>query len=68
MLIDALADILGDGIAEGAVRYDTPAEILAIFLLGMLRTRARDINSTPEKTDELLVNLFLNGVSLPAAK
>jgi len=70
MLINALADILLDGIAEGAVRFDIPAEVLATFLLGILRTRARDLDKTPEnmKSDELLVDLFLNGASLPTDK
>ncbi|HUV40753.1 MAG TPA: TetR/AcrR family transcriptional regulator [Sedimentisphaerales bacterium] len=68
MLVNALADILSDGIAEAAVRSDVPAEVLATLLLGMLRTRARDLGSIPDnlKSDELLVNLFLNGVSVPA--
>ncbi len=65
MLINTLADILLDGIAEGAVRSDIPAEVLAAFLLGMLRTRARELNIASEKTDKLLVDLFMNGVSLP---
>ena len=65
MLINTLVDILLDGIAEGAVRSDIPAEVLATFLLGMLRTRARDLNIASEKTDKLLVDLFMNGVSLP---
>ena len=70
MLINALADILLDGIAEGAVRFDIPAEVLATFLLGILRTRARDLDNTLEnmKSDELLVDLFLNGASLPTNK
>lgn len=70
MLVNALADILLDGIAEGAVRPDIPAEVLAAFLLGMLRTRARDLNDVPEnmKSDKVLVDLFMNGASLPAAE
>ena len=70
MLINALADILLDGIAEGTVRFDIPAEVLATFLLGILRTQARDLDNTPEnmKSDELLVDLFLNGASLPTDK
>ena len=70
MLVDALADILLEGIAEGAVRTDISAEVLATFLLGMLRTRTRDLSDAPEnmKNDRLLVELFLTGASLSADK
>lgn len=62
-LIAALAGILRKGVAEGAVRRDVPPDTLAAFLLGMLRTRARDL---PEMdgaapSHETVVDLFLRG-------
>jgi len=70
MLIDALADMLLDGIEEGAIRSDIHAEVLATFLLGMVRTQARELHTDPEnvKSYQLLVDLFLNGVSVSAEK
>lgn len=63
MLVDALADIFRDGIAAGLLRTDISAEVMATYLLGLLRTRARDLQDVPEnmKNCELLVNMFLNG-------
>lgn len=67
-LIDALANVLSEGVAEGAVRADIPVSVLATFLFGMLRTRARDLENSPENKKDyyLLVELFLNGVHLPS--
>ena len=64
-LIDALADIISEGIEEGAIRSDIAPDVLAAFLLGMLRTRARYLDDATEnmKGYQLLVDLFLNGVS-----
>ena len=64
MLVNVLADIFCDGIAEGMVRTDISAEVMATFLLGLLRTRARDLQDVPEnmKNYKLLVDMFLNGV------
>jgi AcrR family transcriptional regulator len=64
MLVNALADIFCDGIAEGMVRTDISAEVMATFLLGLLRTRARDLQGVSEnmKNCKLLVDMFLNGV------
>ncbi len=42
-LVEALSEVLRKGVAEGEIRPDVPAEVLAHFLLGMLRTRARDL-------------------------
>ncbi len=65
MLIDAVASLLSDGIEQGVIRSDMPAETMAIFLLGMLRTRARDFDKTCEdiKSYEIVVDIFLNGVN-----
>ena len=64
MLINALADIFYEGIAEGVVRADISAEVMATYLLGLLRTRARELQEVPEnmKNCKLLVDMFLNGV------
>ena len=64
MLVNALADIFYEGIAEGIVRPDVSAEAMAAYFLGLLRTRARDLQDIPEnmKNCKLLVDMFLNGV------
>lgn len=61
-LVEAMGAILHTGQVEGKVRGDLPAEILAGFLLGMLRTRARELHDDKIAVGEgLLVDLFLNG-------
>jgi len=62
-LVAAVAAILRKGMEEGEIRSDVPAETLANFLLGMLRTRARDLGDAPARLrrDELLVDLFCRG-------
>ena len=62
-LLSAVAEIIAKGVAEGEIRADVPAEVLASFLLGMLRTRARDLADAPEamQRHELLVDLFRSG-------
>ncbi len=64
MLVNALADIFCDGIAEGTLRTDISTEVMATYLLGLLRTRARDLQDIPGnmKNCKLLVDMFLNGV------
>jgi len=64
MLVNALADIFCNGIAEGMLRTDISAEVMATYLLGLLRIRARDLQDMPEnmKNCKLLVDMFLNGV------
>jgi AcrR family transcriptional regulator len=64
-LTEALAEIIRHGSALGALRVDVPAEVLAEYLLGMLRTRARELKSLPAawRTQETLVDLFLSGVA-----
>ncbi|MFH1614164.1 MAG: TetR/AcrR family transcriptional regulator [Planctomycetota bacterium] len=70
LLINTLAEILSDGIAEGAVRSDIPVEVSAVFLLELLRTQARELGPAVDNTrsDKLLVDLFMHGVSVPADK
>lgn len=62
-LVAAVAAIIRKGVAEGVIRSDIPCEVLANFLLGMLRTRGRDLADAPEgaRRDELLVDLFCRG-------
>jgi AcrR family transcriptional regulator len=64
-LIDALAQIIGRGVAEGKIRKDIPPDILAKFFLGMLRTRARDLTDAPKAMQQfdVVLNLFLFGAS-----
>ncbi|MBN2456192.1 MAG: TetR/AcrR family transcriptional regulator [Sedimentisphaerales bacterium] len=66
MLVNVLADIFYEGIAEGVVRADISAEVMATYLLGLLRTRARELQDVPEnmKNCKLLVDMFLNGVCM----
>ena len=69
-LTEALAVIISQGMASGNVRPDVPAEIMAEYLMGMLRTRAMELESAPEplRSRALLIDLFTNGVaSRPAA-
>ena len=62
-LVEALAAILECGLREGALRADVPPDVLANFLLGMLRTRARDLVDYPEplRRYELVVEVFCRG-------
>ena len=66
ILLDVLVDIFREGVAEGIVCSDISAEVMATLLLGLLRTRARDIHNAPEdmKNCELLLDVFLNGVHM----
>lgn len=62
-LLAALSMIIDRGIDEGELRSDLPAEIQANFLLGMLRTRARDLATAPREFQryEVVVDMFRNG-------
>ena len=64
-LVSALAEILQQGAREGEVRTDIPAEVLAGYLLGMLRTRVHGLRevSEPFRSRETLVDLYLHGVA-----
>lgn len=66
VLVGTLADVFAEGVDAGVIRSDIPAEVLATFLLEMLRTRARDLGDTPEnmKSYTLLVDLFMNGAGV----
>jgi len=62
-LLAAFSDILRHGVAEGIVRSDVPPELLATFLMGMLRTRSRstDTEETENPDYRFVVELFLHG-------
>jgi AcrR family transcriptional regulator len=61
-----LTAVLRKGVEEGHVRHDVPPELLARYLLSMLRTRGRnrDLDQRSEE-DSLssLVDIFCHGVS-----
>ena len=67
LLRAAVATIMQKGIKEGRIRDDILPEILADFLLGMLRTRARDLADAPKamRLHSLIVDLFCNGAFAP---
>jgi len=62
-LLAAVADIIRTGVEEGAIRTDVSPEVLATFLLGMLRTRARELEGAPASARRLetVVDLFCRG-------
>jgi len=62
-LVSAVAEILRQGVRGGKVRRDVRPDVLAAFLLGMLRARARDMTDVPERERSLkrVVDLFLTG-------
>jgi AcrR family transcriptional regulator len=66
-LASAVAGIVRKGVREGKIRADVPVEILASFLLGMLRTRARELADVPESSRslDLVVDLFCQGAGKP---
>jgi AcrR family transcriptional regulator len=63
-MVRAMAAILEQGCACGRMREHLPLEVMATYLLGMLRTRARDLSNAPEahRRVELVLDLFLHGV------
>ena len=68
-LIAAMADVLRCGVAEGQVRGDVPPDVLANFLMGLLRTRVRDLEEAPAavRRIELVIDLFRCGAGTEAA-
>ncbi len=63
-LTAALAAIIARGVESGHVRADIPPHVLAEYFLGLLRTRAMDMEDTPESEKSLtaLADLFTHGV------
>jgi hypothetical protein len=66
-MTEATAEILAQGMTSGEVRTDVPAELLAEYLLGMLRTRSWELEAWPDaqRSHVTVVDLFLNGAALP---
>lgn len=62
-MTEAVAAIIAEGAIAGEIRADVPAEVLAEYLLGMLRTRSWELEDRPEewRSHALTVDLFLNG-------
>jgi AcrR family transcriptional regulator len=65
----AVSELLGQGMASGDLRKDVPAEVLAEYLLGMLRTRSWELEGWPEeqRSQATVVDLFLKGATPSAA-
>jgi len=61
----AVGDIIRRGVSEGQVRDDIPADILAAFLLGLMRMQTMDLKDVPEKLSrpQVVVDFFLRGAS-----
>jgi AcrR family transcriptional regulator len=62
-IVSVVVSMIERGVAEGRVRKDIPPEVLAEFLLGMLRTRLVELANAPEefRRDELVRELFCHG-------
>jgi len=62
-LIAALAAIIKQEVRGSQIRADVPAEVLAAYLLGMLRARARELADAPGKAKrlELMLEIFCTG-------
>jgi TetR/AcrR family transcriptional regulator, fatty acid metabolism regulator protein len=62
-LVSAIGEIIARGVTQGHIRKDIPPAILGQYLLGMLRTRARDLQDAPApyQSLETAVDLFLVG-------
>jgi AcrR family transcriptional regulator len=67
-LVAALGTILAAGVREGAIRTDLPPAALAAFLLGMLRTRARELEASEAVSLEAVVGLFMDGAAARPAE
>ena len=63
-LVAVVAEILDKGRREGKVRKDIAPEVLAHFLLGMLRTRGKSLSDVCQGSwHEWVVDLFLAGAA-----
>jgi AcrR family transcriptional regulator len=60
---EAVAAIIARGIESGEVQSGLPPEVLAEYLLGMIRTRAWELEDQPDavRTDASIVELFIHG-------
>jgi AcrR family transcriptional regulator len=68
-LVAAVADVLERGRAAGDVRDDLPCEVLAVYLLGILRSRSNDLPGAPEgwRSLDLALEIFWSGARRPEA-
>jgi AcrR family transcriptional regulator len=62
-IVDALAEVIRQGVEAGQIRDDIDPQVLAAVFLGMLRTRARDLQDMPEpmRSHEMILKLFFSG-------
>jgi AcrR family transcriptional regulator len=62
-LVAAVTEIIRRGVEKGEIRDDLPTEVLAEFLLGLLRTRTRDLRDAPPsaRRHEVVVDMFCRG-------
>jgi len=61
-LVAAVSSIIVNGLNSGELKSDIPPDVLAGFLLGMLRTRARELaEDYGELPLEMLIHLFIRG-------
>lgn len=67
-LVEAIGGVIRAGQDQGALRSDAPAEVLGDFLLGMMRTRARDLRDAEAtyRSEEFLVRFFCEGAGFRA--
>jgi AcrR family transcriptional regulator len=65
-MTEAVAAVIARGVASGEIRRDIPPEILAEYLLGMLRSRSWELEDRPEplRSHALMVDLFTKGAGL----
>jgi AcrR family transcriptional regulator len=64
LLMDALADVMRRGQQTGLMDGQLPPRAAAVFFLGLLRARARDLDGgDTQVTDAALVGFFLHGVA-----
>jgi AcrR family transcriptional regulator len=69
-MIEGVAAVIARGVASGEIRRDIPPEILAEYLLGMLRTRSWELEdrSEPLRSHALMLDLFTKGGSERASR
>jgi len=62
---EAVVAIIARGIVSGDVRSKLPAAVLAEYFLGLLRTRAWELEDQPEalRSHASVVDLFVHGVA-----
>lgn len=68
-MVAALTSLLQGGMDQGFVRTDISGDILAIYLLGMLKTRTQELADVPPDMGSLdtLLDIFWKGVRAGAS-